>query len=92
MLAVNAVKEGYDDACRHRNDAQVNGRGVIMLDADRGEVAVAWKDVVEGDLLKVGAVECVCVCACVCGRVIGASAGLVRRLCGCVVAYMCVCV
>ena len=53
MLAVNAVKEGYDDACRHRNDAQVNNRVVLLLDKERGEVPVFWKDVVEGDLLKV---------------------------------------
>jgi hypothetical protein len=53
VLAVNAVKEGYDDACRHRNDAQINNRRVLMLDAEEGEVSVFWKDVVAGDLIKV---------------------------------------
>ncbi|KIY95371.1 ATPase, class I, type 8B, member 2 [Monoraphidium neglectum] len=52
VLAVNAVKEGYDDACRHRNDTQINNRRVIMLDGEAGEVLVYWKDVVAGDLIK----------------------------------------
>ncbi|KAI8470537.1 MAG: ATPase, phospholipid transporter [Monoraphidium minutum] len=53
VLAVNAVKEGYDDACRHRNDTQINNRRVIMLEAEQGEVSVFWKDIVAGDLIKV---------------------------------------
>jgi len=53
VLAVNAVKEGYDDACRHRNDTQINNRRVLMLDRGAGEVSVFWKDVVAGDLIKV---------------------------------------
>lgn len=55
VLAVNAIKEGYDDACRHRNDSQINNRRVLMLDAEQGEVSVFWKDVVAGDLIKVRA-------------------------------------
>lgn len=54
VLAVNAIKEGYDDACRHRNDTQINNRRVIMLDGRAGEVSVYWKDIVAGDLIKVG--------------------------------------
>lgn len=53
VLAVNAVKEGYDDVCRHRNDSQINNRIVLMLDEAAGEVPVFWKDVVAGDLIKV---------------------------------------
>lgn len=36
VLAVNAIKEGYDDVHRHRNDSQVNNRKVILLTADAG--------------------------------------------------------
>lgn len=53
VLAVNAIKEGYDDACRHRNDKQINNRKVLMLEAEQGEVPVFWKDIVAGDLIKV---------------------------------------
>lgn len=52
VLTVNAVKEGYDDACRHRNDKQVNNRRVLMLDEAAGEVPVFWKDIVAGDFIK----------------------------------------
>uniref|UniRef100_A0A383WKY7 Phospholipid-transporting ATPase n=1 Tax=Tetradesmus obliquus TaxID=3088 RepID=A0A383WKY7_TETOB len=60
VLAVNAIKEGYDDVHRHRNDNQVNNRKVILL-SQQGDVdqqqEVTWKDVVAGDLLKVRADE-----------------------------------
>ncbi|KAF8063036.1 ATP8B4 [Scenedesmus sp. PABB004] len=53
VLAVNAIKEGYDDVHRHRNDSGVNNRTVLLLSAASGEAEVAWKDVVAGDLIKV---------------------------------------
>lgn len=57
VLAVNAIKEGYDDIQRHRNDGQVNNREVALLSAERGavgqEVSVCWKDIIAGDIIKV---------------------------------------
>eukprot|EP00878_Enallax_costatus_P011256 GHUV01011753.1.p1 GENE.GHUV01011753.1~~GHUV01011753.1.p1 ORF type:complete len:201 (+),score=64.28 GHUV01011753.1:211-813(+) len=59
VLAVNAIKEGYDDVHRHKNDNQINNREVLRLDLSRshadgkGQVNTFWKDVVAGDLLKV---------------------------------------
>lgn len=52
VLAVNAIKEGYDDVNRHKNDNQINNRQVLML-TEQGEAPVFWKDVVAGDLIKV---------------------------------------
>ena len=52
VLAVNAVKEGYDDVNRHKNDKQINFREVLHLTRD-GEKPVLWRDVVAGDILKV---------------------------------------
>lgn len=59
VLAVNAIKEGYDDVHRHRNDRQINNREVLRLDTahshaeQHGQVKVFWKDVIAGDLIKV---------------------------------------
>ncbi len=55
VLAVNAVKEGYDDVNRHKNDDQINNKKVFVLTEDVGEVPLAWKDVVAGDIVKVTA-------------------------------------
>jgi len=52
VLAVNAVKEGYDDVNRHKNDKQINFREVLHLTRD-GEKPVLWRDVVAGDILKI---------------------------------------
>eukprot|EP00775_Hariotina_reticulata_P007204 gene7204-7418_t len=57
VLAVNAIKEGYDDVHRHRNDNQINNRHVLLLSQDREEHEIYWKDVVAGDLIKVRAGE-----------------------------------
>lgn len=38
-----------------RNDNQINNRKVLLLSRDLGEHEVYWKDVVAGDLIKVGA-------------------------------------
>jgi magnesium-transporting ATPase (P-type) len=54
VLAVNAIKEGYDDVHRHKNDNQINNRHVLLLSNDREEHEIYWKDVVAGDLIKVG--------------------------------------
>jgi hypothetical protein len=56
VLAVNAVKEGYDDVNRHKNDKQINFREVLHLTRD-GEKPVLWRDVVAGDILKVGGIN-----------------------------------
>lgn len=59
VLAVNAIKEGYDDVHRHKNDNQINNREVLRLDLarshtdEKGQVKTFWKDVVAGDLIKV---------------------------------------
>lgn len=42
------------NACACRNDNQINNRLVILLSRDGRERAVYWKDVVAGDLIKVG--------------------------------------
>jgi hypothetical protein len=38
-----------------RNDNQVNNRLVLLLNKDKGEQEVYWKDIVAGDLIKVSA-------------------------------------
>jgi magnesium-transporting ATPase (P-type) len=53
VLAVNAVKEGFDDYHRHRNDNQLNTRTVLRLTEGDRTVPTCWRDVVAGDVLKV---------------------------------------
>jgi len=54
VLAVNAIKEGYDDVHRHRNDNQINNRLVLLLSEGQSRsTKIYWKDVVAGDLVKV---------------------------------------
>jgi hypothetical protein len=52
VLAVNAVKEGFDDYHRHRNDSQVNNR-LVLRETGGEPQPTMWKDVVAGDVLKV---------------------------------------
>jgi hypothetical protein len=40
--------------CTCRNDNQINNRKVLLLSEHLGEHEVYWKDVVAGDLIKVG--------------------------------------
>jgi hypothetical protein len=68
VLTVNAIKEGYDDVQRHKNDEQINRRMVVVVTSEGGEKQVECRDVVAGDIIKVGVLACVsewvggCVC------------------------------
>ncbi len=53
VLTINAIKEAYHDINKHRSDDEVNSRHVLVITETEGEVPVAWRDVLVGDILKV---------------------------------------
>lgn len=53
VLCINAIKEAYDDINKHKSDDEVNNRQVLVITETEGEVPVAWRDVLVGDILKV---------------------------------------
>ena len=53
VLAVNAVKEIYDDYFRHISDREVNARSVAVIGKEGAERKVEWRNVEVGMLLRV---------------------------------------
>lgn len=57
MLAVSAVKDGYEDWRRHRSDRIENNRLASVLSGNDGFQPKRWKEIRVGELIKVSANE-----------------------------------
>ncbi|KAG2485813.1 hypothetical protein HYH03_015523 [Edaphochlamys debaryana] len=53
VLAINAIKEIADDYYRHKQDADINNRTVLVLEEGGRETPVPWRDLAVGDIVKV---------------------------------------